>query len=79
LIKLCQNIVGVQFLAERYYVMFDYRHEPSVTLSSICDVGAHYPEGLNFRNIFTPSNSPGFGHFVLKFWGKNSDSRDHAS
>ena len=39
----------------------------SVYLSSVCDVGARYPEGWTFRQYFASSDAQGLGHFALKF------------
>jgi len=56
------------FLANvNVYVTFAKCYRRSVCLS-VCDVGAPYSAGWNFRQFFSPYDSPG----TLVFWCQNS-------
>ena len=57
-----------QFLANVNYATFAICHRSSVCCLSVCDVGAPYSAGLNFRHFFSPYDSSG----TLVFWCQKS-------
>ena len=61
-----------RFLANVNYVTFAICYRHSVCLSSVClsvcNVGAPYSAGWNFRQFFSPYDSS----WTLVFWGQNS-------
>jgi len=69
-----QDVGQLLFLANVYVYVFTFAicHRRSVcrlsVCPSVCDVGAPYSAGWNFRNFFSPYDSPG----TLVFWCQNS-------